>query len=590
MADDSKDIDCLKVNLIKAMKEEDLETLEKVVGTCNNDFSVGSFLHAVVDKGSSTILKLLLQYGADVNAVHAEKEGYTLLHHAADKDQFDAARILIKYKANVNTTDGNGKFPITYAIENVNFEMTKLLVSSGAKIKYPWEIVDGTPDENFWRIIKFLVDNDSGIDIDGRDKYGRTALNNIMCDRDDHPYMADMYTEYEDIRNLRRDLAKTLLRRGADVDGQMPCGWSLLHCVIYNNDNKFLKILLKYKANVNVATTDDMCTPLHLATGSGNYSATRMLIDAGARVNAKDVHGESVLTSACDAQNKEIVETLLKFGAKVDDTDKQNLTSMYTAATNDFEIVETLLGACADVEYRDTSGITALHMAVFFKCQKNVEELLEYGADINRTCKPEELEEFARRLNDENEDNVVEREALILLNICNNELRSDQNGSFANIVDVIRRHITKLKSLNMYVDKRYHESSLFVDESEEYRIICEREVELMKREKIRRSNVSYYDILKKSTDQLASLTRNKRITDILESLSRTKRFPVFRKMLHYHLKKGQHRGNLLRSSLKTFNVLSRFALPESVSFDLLMHLSNLDLVNLIEADPNNDRR
>nr|AKD28023.1 ankyrin repeat domain protein [Glypta fumiferanae] len=545
-------------------------------------------LRDALEEKHRAIAKLLLESGSKVNS--EDESSIAPLHFTVIYKDTEIISMLLERCADVGAKNIFGQTALHLAVEMGNMEMTELLVSKGATIKYPWEIVYGYEDEKFWKIMKFLVDNDSGIDINGRDKYGRTAINNITCNRYRYPRMSDMYKDCEDVVDLRRDLVKTLLSRGADGNAQMPCGWSLLHSAVNNNDDEFVDILLKNKANVNIACTDDMRTPLHLAASNGNYKNTKILIDAGARVNVKNILGESPLHCASTSKNKKVVELLLEFGAKIDDTGYHDETPLHLAASEYFPNVKPLLRACAGVEYRNKDGLTALHCAASCQQDESVEELLVYGADINHTCKPAELPAYARKYYGQTEDNVEKLETLILLNICYNQSDCDHLGFFDNILDVIRQHITKLKSLNMYVDKRFLESSLFVNESEEYRITCEHEVELMKREKIRRSNVSYYDILKKSTDQLASLTRNKRITDILESLSRTKRFPIFRKMLYYHLKKGQHRGHLLRSSLKTFNVLSRYALPESVSFDLLMYLRNRDLVNLIDADPNNDRR
>ena len=107
-----------------------------------------------------------------------------------------------------------------------------------------------------------------------------------------------------------------LIEHGADVNYPLPdTGETPLHAALCKANrpayNRVLKVLLANGANPNCATTPDVdtdgfmrdCrtkgeTPLHRAAAFRNEEAVQLLLDAGAIVDAKDMHGDSPLTWA----------------------------------------------------------------------------------------------------------------------------------------------------------------------------------------------------------------------------------------------------------------------------------------------------
>nr|AKD28028.1 ankyrin repeat domain protein [Glypta fumiferanae]AKD28030.1 ankyrin repeat domain protein [Glypta fumiferanae] len=530
-------------------------------------------LHAVVDKGSTVILKILLDYGADVDSSHIDNVGYTLLHHAANRDQLDIVRMLIEHGADVNAIDGNEKFPLSYAIENVNFEMIKLLVSRGARIKHLFEVLYKLDDRdrwnrrnpNKWDTMKSLVDDRAIIDIHARGNYGESALEFIM-------FFPNV--ECENILDVKCELLESLLNHGADVNAKTVDGHSLLYSAVQRGLVEFVEILLKHNADVNIPTNVQMSTPLHLAVAMRNERITRMLIVAGAEVNAKDKFRQTALRFACNCKDGILAGLLLECGATIDDISNGDLAPLHIAAINgSLVIVRKLLDACADVEYRQKNGETALYLAMMCGHCEIVEELLNYGADVNHSWDIESWYSYR--------DNVKKPEDMYSPSI-NHHNCFHWNGD-RSMNELISRHIVKLKSLNRYLNARNLNRIRFNESLRDFQIVCEREVESMKREKIGKRNISYYDIMTKSIDQLAILSGNKCIADALETFNCDERFPEYGKMLYYHWKRGQHRGNLLRSSVESLNFLSGFALRGPMSLEIMEYLNNEDLKNLIEA-------
>ncbi len=111
-------------------------------------------------------------------------------------------------------------------------------------------------------------------------------------------------------------LCKFLLEKGADVNHPEPdTGETPLHAVLSKTErlvyDRVLTVLLSHGANPNVATRPGVetgcfmrdCrtkgeTPLHRAAAFGEVETIRLLIGAGAIVNAKDANGDTPLSWA----------------------------------------------------------------------------------------------------------------------------------------------------------------------------------------------------------------------------------------------------------------------------------------------------
>ena len=117
-------------------------------------------------------------------------------------------------------------------------------------------------------------------------------------------------------------------------------------------------------------------TPLHLAAAGLRYDAARVLLAAGAPVNAVNRRGAAALHYACDPRplspawdpdaQRRVIELLVSAGAAVDQPDRGGVTPLHRAVrARSPAAVAALLSAGADPRAATRkAGSTPLHLAV----------------------------------------------------------------------------------------------------------------------------------------------------------------------------------------------------------------------------------
>jgi uncharacterized protein len=127
-------------------------------------------------------------------------------------------------------------------------------------------------------------------------------------------------------------LAQFLLEQGADANyTDLATGETPLHSALCTTErvahNRVMRVLLAHGADPNRTTKPDVetggfmrdvrtCgeTPLHRAAAFGDAESIQMLLDAGAKIDAKDAHGDSPLSWGSWHLRPDAILRLLLYG------------------------------------------------------------------------------------------------------------------------------------------------------------------------------------------------------------------------------------------------------------------------------------
>lgn len=121
------------VSLHEAVALGDVETMMYLIGegATVHEMSYDGWtpLHLASFFGSYEAALLLIERGADVNAVSTNNQRNMPIHAAAAGRKYQLVKLLLEHGAEVNARQADGWTPLLLAVNNYDFEMSKLLVS-----------------------------------------------------------------------------------------------------------------------------------------------------------------------------------------------------------------------------------------------------------------------------------------------------------------------------------------------------------------------------------------------------------------------------------------------------------------------------
>jgi ankyrin repeat protein len=146
---------------------------------------------------------------------------------------------------------------------------------------------------------------------------------------------------------------RLLLKQGADVNAAQGDGMTALHWAAMHGDVDQTRMLVYAGARLEASTRNGNYTPLHLAAQTGKTSVIKALIQAGADVNAATTSGGATpLHYAAANGNADAIVALLDKGAKVDARESawSETPLMWAAASNRVSALQVLMSRGADVK------------------------------------------------------------------------------------------------------------------------------------------------------------------------------------------------------------------------------------------------
>ncbi|KAK5995175.1 Ankyrin repeat domain-containing protein 50 [Cladobotryum mycophilum] len=331
--------------------------------------------------GHQGTVRVLLEKGANINA--KGKDDRTSLSWAVWNGKEFVVQLLLNKGADVNTTDKAGRTPLSLAAFHAHNDIIQLLLTKDADIHE-------NDEAGKIKLLAAGVQRKTVEQLVFRKRTGTdTTLFEAGLNQTASPDETneDIERLFLAIENGEETVLQQLLDKGACVDILNQDGRTLLSLAAEkeNEGMGILKLLLKAnKVNIDAKDTEDGRTPLMCAVKTGNWAVSKLLLDAGANIEAKDDGGATPLVWAAESGKDAVVRLLIDAGANVKARDDDGNTPLFAAAgLGSKSVMQLLLDGGADANETNKDGRTPLFMAAGFGGETTVKLLLGTGVDID---------------------------------------------------------------------------------------------------------------------------------------------------------------------------------------------------------------
>ena len=323
--------------------------------------AAGSDVADAAKKGDRTAVRTLIARKADVNARQAD--GSTALHWAAWQDDVELATMLLRAGADPNPANLAGATPLQLASVNGNAAMIELLLKAGVAPDAPLSKYNDTALMLASRTgkadaVRVLLEHHA--DVNARESWGgTTAL--MWATSEKHRDVVRLLAASGADLNAKSKIVQPPKRRG---DGNMT-GFAPREL----KPGEKPEALIDGK-DLNILTASGGLTPLMFAAREGDMDSARILVEAGANLNA--AAGDLSTALGLSIQNGffDLASFLIDKGADVNQSDVLQCSPLFLAV---------------HVRNQDTS--VGIPWTVTADALPLIKKLLDKGADPNHRVK-----------------------------------------------------------------------------------------------------------------------------------------------------------------------------------------------------------
>jgi uncharacterized protein len=302
----------------------------------------GTVVDAVKDGDTTAALALLKQH-ADVNL--PEADGTTALHWAVRQDDREMAGRLIQAGANVKAANRYGVTPLYLACVNGSTPMIEKLLEAGA---------DANAATTEGETALMTVARTGNVEAAGVLLAHGADVNSREQWRQQTPLMWA-------VAESHADMAQELIAHGADVNARQVT-WNWERQVTKEPREKWMPL--------------GGLTPLLFAARQGCVDCARVLVKAGADINATNPNGFSPILLAIINSHYDFAASLLDQGADVNIADEVGRTPLYAAVD-----MHTLPDSNLPWPSELNNKLTSLDL---------IQTLLAHGANVNAQLKKQQ--------------------------------------------------------------------------------------------------------------------------------------------------------------------------------------------------------
>lgn len=347
-------------------------------------------------RGDTVTMGILLNHGVDV-ALGQYTYPNPVLLKSYHPDHTEVIDFLLERGAGLDAKSRYGKAALHEAISDRHINLAEEMIARGADVNLACEDDEGmTPlmlAARFEQIKTTRLLLSKGAVVDKCDKNGLTALAHAV--------------EY---KVPDKDVVSLLLENGASIDGSAPSGPTrfstpLIRATAYGRTCG-VRLLLEHACKVDLCDSDGN-TALAWAARTGKLDTISLLVEHSADVNTADKDGTTPLMYAIEenrytphrASISDVIQELLKCGAKIDAHSTTGLTALHMAtraplddnagdhswiSLDDVAVLNTLVKHGMDVNMVDDTGRTPLMLAAQHGKKNRTQFLLAHGAQIDQ--------------------------------------------------------------------------------------------------------------------------------------------------------------------------------------------------------------
>ena len=327
----------------------------KFTGRTNQaEADLNTLLREAIRSEQNQIVELLLDIGTDGG--REDVDGKRAVHLAAEIGNVAALRSIIRSGTAINAVDRNGCSALHVGLSCGRRDAALFLIEAGATVNRPRRYDSGeTPMHLAARLGDSVImaaalrqgvgrvdvqssDRSTPLHIAARERH--TGCIDLLCwsARRDAVNAVDknrLTPLHCAVHASALDVVRTLLRHGADPnvvdrDGLAPLHYAAAatHPPVFSHAG-VVDLLISHGAYVSVGDNQRR-TPLHLAAAVGNAPLVRLLISAGADVDAVEcILGETAVNIAAAYGRYDAMVELCEAGCDVNIADKHGVAPLY---------------------------------------------------------------------------------------------------------------------------------------------------------------------------------------------------------------------------------------------------------------------
>ncbi|XP_077208275.1 transient receptor potential cation channel subfamily A member 1 isoform X1 [Paroedura picta] len=339
-------------------------------------------LHLAVQSGDLEMIKMCLEYGAQIDLKQNDK--CTALHFAATQGATEILKLMMSsYKGEdpiIDAVDGNKETLLHRTALFDHYDLAEYLISMGAKIDCV-DVEGRTPlllatSCASWKIVNLLLSKGANVEL--KDHMGRNFLHLTVLHSGGLQHLDEKFLQVQGTLVCMKHIKDLVTEE--DNEGCTPLHYACRQGVPLSVNN-----LLSLNVSI-YSKSRDKKSPLHFAASYGRINTCQRLLQdmADTRLlNEGDKKGMTPLHLAAQNGHEKVVQFLLKKGALFL-CDFKGWTALHHAAyggyTRTMQIILDTNVKCTDKE--DEDGNTALHLAASEGHAKAVGMLLDAGAKI----------------------------------------------------------------------------------------------------------------------------------------------------------------------------------------------------------------